>query len=91
MTKNLTREQAIAQGKVAYYYFMYDATQDYNCKQCAFKMGYDPSGDVFCYGQCLESFEQEYKAYFRKQPKLTKEEKVNPSPFFMIQGFILVN
>lgn len=54
MTKtNLTFEQAITNGKLAYYYWLYEATSDMCCEQCAFKMGYDPDGNVFCYGQSL--------------------------------------
>ena len=45
MTKtNLTLAKAIESGELAYYYFMYELTQDHNCEQCPFKMGYDPSG-----------------------------------------------
>lgn len=64
MTKtNLTFTQAIESGELAYYYFMYEVTQDYNCEQCPFKMGYDPSGDVFCYSQCIDTYAQAVKDY----------------------------
>ena len=59
MTKtNLTFKQAIESGELAYYYFMYELTQDHNCEKCPFKMGYDPSGDVFCYSQCFDTYKQ---------------------------------
>lgn len=61
MTTNLTFKQAIANGEAAYYYWLYEVTQDMCCEQCAFK-----DGNVFCYGQCFDTYEQEYKVYFRK-------------------------
>ena len=64
MTKtNLTFAQAIESGELAYYYFMHELTQDHNCEQCPFKMGYDPSGDVFCYSQCFDSYKEAVNDY----------------------------
>ena len=66
MTKtNLTFAQAITNGELAYYYFLYEITQDFNCEKCVFKMGYDPAGDVFCYGQCCDSYKQAVEDYKR--------------------------
>lgn len=89
MTTNLTFKQAISNGKLAYYYWLYEVTQDMCCENCAFKMGYDPDGDVFCYGQCFDSYEQEYKVYFRKQLSLQKRRGIYPSPFFYVISFKL--
>ena len=67
MTKtNLTFKQAISNGAAGYYYWLYEVTQDMCCEHCGFKDGYDPDGEVFCYGQCFDTYEQEYKVYFRK-------------------------
>ena len=39
MTKtNLTFKEAITNGELAYYYFLYEITQDFNCEKCVFKM-----------------------------------------------------
>ena len=67
MTKtNLTFAQAIESGELAYYYWLFEVTQDMHCNKCAFKMGYDPEGNVFCYGQCFDTYEQEAKVYFKR-------------------------
>ena len=66
MTKKISFEQAITNGAAGYYYWLYEVTQDMNCEECAFKMGYDPEGNVFCYGQCFDTYEQEAKVYFKK-------------------------
>ena len=80
MTKtNLTFKQAISNGAAGYYYWLYEVTQDMCCEKCGFKDGYDPDGNVFCYDQCFDPYEQEYKVYFRKQPGLQKR-----------RGFILL-
>ena len=63
MTSNLTFKQAIESGELGYYYFMYELTKDHNCQECPFKMGYDPSGDVYCYSQCFDSYEQALRDY----------------------------
>ena len=63
MTTNLKFKEAIANGELAYYYFLYEITQDFNCEKCAFKMGYDPEGDVFCYGQCCDTYKQVVEDY----------------------------
>ena len=84
MTKtNLTFKEAIANGAAGYYYWLYEVTQDMHCEECAFKMGYDPEGDVFCYGQCFDTYEQEYKAYFRKQLSQKRGEGLISSPFLV--------
>ena len=83
MTTNLTFKQAISNGEAAYYYWLYEVTQDMCCEQCAFKMGYDPEGNVFCYGQCFDTYEQEYKAYFRKQLSYKRGEGLIYSPFLV--------
>lgn len=70
MTTNLTFKEAITNGELAYYYFLYEITQDFNCEKCVFKMGYDPAGDVFCYGQCCDSYKQaveDFKRGFNRQ------------------------
>ena len=66
MTKNLTFKQVIANGEATYYMWLTEVTQDFNCEKCMFKMGYDPSGDVFCYSQCCESYEDQVKIMYRK-------------------------
>ena len=64
MTKtNLTFAEAIEQGKVAYYMWLYEVTQDFNCQQCIYRDGYDPAGDVFCYVQCCDTYEQAVRDY----------------------------
>ena len=66
MTKTNSFKEAIANGAAGYYYWLYEVTQDMHCDQCAFNMGCDPEGNVFCYGQCFDTYEQEAKVYFRR-------------------------
>ena len=82
MTKtNLTFKQAISNGAAGYYYWLYEVTQDMCCEKCGFKDGYDPDGNVFCYGQCFDTYEQEYKVYFRKQLVYKRGEGLSFSLF----------